>query len=287
MEPRVSVVVATRNRCAELLRTLRHLHALGAPILVVDNGSTDGTARAVRDACPDVEVIALPDNLGAGGRNVGARAARTPYVAFSDDDSWWAAGALEKAVDALDSHSRLAVVAARPLVGPEQRDDPMAAMLAASPLGWRAGAPGPDVLGFLACAAVVRREAFLAVGGFNQLLFHISEEQLLAVDLATAGWELAYLDSVVAHHHPSPNRGNPASRRRQELRNKLLTALLRRPWPVALREAGLLARAALVDPVARSALVSVLGKLPAVLRTRTTPPESVENRLRLLGQAAT
>jgi GT2 family glycosyltransferase len=282
MEPRVSVVVATRNRRDELLGTLRRLSEPGVPVIVVDNGSTDGTAQAVRDTFPDVQVLALPDNLGARGRNVGAQAARTPYVAFSDDDSWWAPGALQRAADVLDAHPRLAVLAARPLVGAQEREDPMAAALAASPLGRPPGAPGPSVLGFLACAAVVRRDAFLAVDGFNELIFHIGEEMVLAIDLAARGWELAYVDDVVAHHHPSSTRSDPAARRRQELRNGLLMALLRRPWSVSLPRTLRLAMASFRDPVARSALVSVLRLLPAVLRARTPPPMGVENQLRLL-----
>ena len=43
------------------------------------------------------------------------------------------------------------------------------------------------VLGFLACTCVIRRAAFLGVGGFSELLFFIGEERLLAYDLAAAG----------------------------------------------------------------------------------------------------
>ena len=54
-------------------------------IVVVDNGSRDGTAAVVRRAFPHVDLITLRRNLGACARNVGVRRARTPYVALSDD----------------------------------------------------------------------------------------------------------------------------------------------------------------------------------------------------------
>jgi len=93
--PRVSVVVVTRDRRAGLLATLERLVALPErpPVIVVDNGSSDGTPAAVRGRFPGVEVITLGYNAGSAGRTAGVRCARTPYVAFSDDDSWSAAAA--------------------------------------------------------------------------------------------------------------------------------------------------------------------------------------------------
>src|ERR1700712_420557 len=94
-----TVVMATRDRRQQVLGTLSRLTALPdqPPIILVDNGSADGTASAVRDRFPSVRVLELGENLGATGRTVGVRAAETPYVAFSDDDSWWAPGALQTA----------------------------------------------------------------------------------------------------------------------------------------------------------------------------------------------
>ncbi len=278
---RVTVVIATRDRRDELDRTLRELP--GVPVIVVDNGSTDDSPEAGRAG--GAQVIELGRNHGAPARNVGVEAARTPYVAFSDDDSWWAPGALDRAADALDAHPRLGLVAARTLVGPQQRPDPVTPLLADSPLPRPAGAAGPAVLGFLACSAVVRREAFLDAGGFSDVLFFLGEERLLSWDLAARGWELAFLDDVVAHHHPSTRRGDPDWRRRTERRNALLTAWLRRPLPVAAREAAELARDAVRDPVARGALAGALARLPAVVRHRAPLPAAVERQVRLLEEA--
>src|SRR5690349_9950310 len=86
-DPRVTVVVATRNRREELLRSLGHHRA---PVILVDNGSDDGSVAAVRERYPWVEVVDLGRNLGAVGRTIGVERATTPYVAFADDDSWWA-----------------------------------------------------------------------------------------------------------------------------------------------------------------------------------------------------
>jgi GT2 family glycosyltransferase len=188
-DERLGVVVITHNRRDEPFRSLARLIALPErpPIVVVDNGSTDGSADAVAASFPGVEVLRPGANLGAAGRNLGVRHARAPYVALCDDDTWWEPGSLGRAADLLDAHPRLAVVTGRVLVGEDEVEDPICAELAASPIPKPPGMPGHPLLGFLAGASVVRRSAFLEAGGFNEHLLIGGEEEWLAVDLAAAG----------------------------------------------------------------------------------------------------
>jgi GT2 family glycosyltransferase len=281
---RVAVVVATRNRVQELLCTLAALERLPERprVVVVDNGSDDDTASWVRKRHEAVEVIELDRKLGAAARTVGARLAGERYVAFSDDDSWWASGALARAVELLERHPRLAVLAARILVGPEGRLDPVCAAMAASPLPPAADLPGPSVLGFVACGAVVRRPAFLEAGGFHPRFGVGGEEELLALDLVARGWGLAYVPEVVAHHHPSPSR-DPAGRRRTQVRNALWSAWLRRPPAGVARQTARVLPAALADPATRAGVVEAARGLPWVLRERRPVPAELERALRTLG----
>ncbi|HEV2068942.1 MAG TPA: glycosyltransferase, partial [Acidimicrobiales bacterium] len=225
----VSVVIMTRNRCQSLSTTLDHLAAMPErpPVVVVDNGSTDDTARVV-DGAPGVRLVGLASNEGVGARNVGGEAVSTPYVAFCDDDSWWAPGSLARAAGVLDAHPSLGAVTAHVLVGPDEHDDPTSLAMAGGPLHAVPGLPGVPVGGFLACALVVRRQAFLDVGGFQPAFSVGGEEALLAIDLLDAGWALHYLPDVVVHHHPSPTH-HRSGRRRRQLRNDLWTLWLRRP----------------------------------------------------------
>src|SRR5829696_1778515 len=214
---RVSVVMLTHDRADRTLRGLSELTALpeGPPIVVVDNASSDGTIEAVRREFPSVEVIALDENLGSAGRNLGVEHVDTPYVAFSDDDSWWAPGALARAAEAFDRHPRLGAIHARILVGDDEREDPICGELRGSPLPGDPSLPGTPLLGFLACAVIFRREAFEAVGGFERSVTIGGEEEWLACDLAGAGWEIRYLDDVVAHHDPPRRAGAAADARRR------------------------------------------------------------------------
>ena len=165
-DPRLTLVVITRNRREELLRTLGLLAALPErpPVIVVDNGSADGTAAAVRRAHPDILLIAARRNLGAVGRNLAVRRVSTPYVAFCDDDTWWEPGSLPLAADVLDQHPDVASVTARIVVEPAGTDDPIVPELAQSPVPARPGLPGPALMSILAGASVLRCDAFREVG---------------------------------------------------------------------------------------------------------------------------
>ncbi len=278
------MVIATRNRRPELLRTLGRLHRLPErpPVIVVDNASADGSAAAVREHFPAVVLRVLPRNAGAAARNVGVALAATPYVAFSDDDSWWDPGALSVAAAALDDDDRLGLIAARTLIGPAREPDPVNALMARSPLR---DAGTAEVLGFMACASVVRKEAFLRAGGFSPLLFFVGEERLLSYDLASAGWARRYLPDVVAVHEPSAARPAAHLRHQAERRNRLLTAWLRRPAPVALAETLRLVRDAAGDPDDRAALAAAARKLPAALRSRRRLTPEIERKVRILAAA--
>lgn len=278
-------MIATRNRREQLEHTLDRLAALPErpPIVVVDNGSDDGTVAAARSRGEPVRVVELAANRGGAGRNAGVELAQTPYAAFSDDDSWWRPGALAQAERLLDADARIALLAARILVGPQDRLDPTCLAMAASPLPGDGRLPGPRVLGFLACGAVVRRSAFLAVGGFHARLGVGGEEELLAVELAEAGHELVYADDVVAHHHPDGRRR--PGRTRNTVRNELLVAWLRRPLTSALRRTGRLLAEHRRDRQAALGAVDALRAAPWVVREREPVGAPLERGLRTLERA--
>ena len=285
-DARVAVVVITHNRRDELLLALSRLRELPEQphVVVVDNGSADGTADAVRAQHPEVELIASPDNLGAVGRNLGVARLRTPYVAFCDDDTWWDPGSLRAAADALDAHPRLAVLTARILVEPGGTEDPIVAELRDSPVVGADWLPGPALGSFLAGASVLRREAFDEVGGFNDRLWLGGEEELMAGDLAAAGWELCYLPTLTIHHQASTAR-DPHKRRADGIRNTLWTTWLRRPFRPALRRTLHLLRTVPRDRVTARGLVAAVRGLPWVLRERRVLPPHAEARFAALEHA--
>lgn len=280
---RVGIVIASRDRQEQLMRTLpRHLQLPERPpVVLVDDASSDGTPGAVRERHPEVRVIALARNEGAAARNHGLRALDTPYVALCDDDSWWRPGALGRAVEIMDAHPGLAVLQGHVLVGPQQRDDPVCLEMAQSPLPSADGQPGHPLLSFVACAVVLRREAALSVGGFSTRLHIGGEEELMGWDLVARGWQLSYVPEVLAHHHPPPNDGRPG-RREIGIRNTLWTTWLRRPARAAatrtLRDVRRFPR----DRTTARGLGRALAGVPWILRERAVCPPHVEEMVRML-----
>jgi N-acetylglucosaminyl-diphospho-decaprenol L-rhamnosyltransferase len=143
------------------------------------------------------------------------------------------------------------------------------------------GSRGHPLLSFLAGVSVVRREAFLRAGGFSERLWLGGEEELLASDLARAGWHMSYVPEVVAHHHASVLR-DAHLRRRHGIRNTLWFTWLRRPLPSAAMRTARLVRRLPRDPVTVLGIVDAVRGLPWVLRERRPVPWQLERGYRQL-----
>ena len=237
---------------------------------------------------PRVHVVRLDRNLGCAGRNVGVSLVTSPYVAFSDDDSWWQPGSLVRAADLFDAHSALGLLAARILVGPQKKLDRLSHAMAT---GLLAEGParskkqvGIPIVGFAACGSVLRRSAFLEAGGFEQRFGVGGEEQVLALDMLRTGWELAYDDDMVAYHHPSPAR-DPEKRKRHEVRNALWSAWLRRPVASAWAATRQILQSSLADPASRAGIRDAVSGLPWVLSARHPVPMQIDRQLQVAEKA--
>ena len=278
-----AIVVITRDRCDELLENLVRLQRLcevgdAGEVVVVDNASSDGTPHAVSERFPDVRVLPQTRNLGAVGRNVGVRATSARVVAFADDDSWWEPGALPRAARLFTEHPRLGLVHGRLVVEPGGETDDACRKMARTPV--EPGLPGPSIVGHLGCGAIVRRDAFLGVGGYSPILGFGGEEALLSLDLSAGRWAQCYVDDVVAHHAPSERREDWPRRWARYRRNDTLTAILRLPPPVAVGETLTFLRQAVTDRAVREEVSPFLHKVPPALLHRRPVPADVWDRWR-------
>jgi GT2 family glycosyltransferase len=276
---RLAVVVVSYNRIPELLRTLRQLSDLSErpPIIAVISGPAESAAKVARQF-PAVKVIRARENHRHDARRAGLEAAAADYVAFCDDDAWWQVGSLQRAVEILDGHGRLAVLMGR-VVGPDGRDDDLSREIVAGPLPRPAEMPGYPLVGFLAGRSIVRRAALLDKWAMHEAVEIYGDEDWLAAEMLEQGWRLCYSPEICLHSSPSPFR-DPRQRRRRLLRSGLCFAWLHRPMVSAMRTTWRLARPWDLD--ALRAFASAAMKILFAWRVRRLVPAELERSYRLL-----
>jgi len=221
--PRITVVVLSRNHVRQTVDTVARLTALPeAPcVIVADNGSSDATVSLLGSLFPRVRIVQGLRDQGTAGFNRAIALVSTDYVACCDDSTWWAPGALARAVRLLDANPRVAVLNAR-IVGDDEREiHPGCLMLGATSPGTGAPGggvpggdpstggqtggdplPGPALARYMAGACVLRTRVFRAVGGYEERLAAGAAEELVALDVLSAGHSIVYCEEALAHRQP-------------------------------------------------------------------------------------
>ncbi|HUB77067.1 MAG TPA: glycosyltransferase [Solirubrobacteraceae bacterium] len=232
----VSVVIPNWNGARWLPGCLRALAAqtlVPAQVIVVDNGSRDGSLEYLRAEHPEVELLALGANTGfAGAANRGIERAAQPFVALLNTDVEPAADWLQRMAGALASDPAAASVACKMLSLAEpgivydagdvlRRDGACEQRGRFLPDDGRWDEPG-EVFGACAGAAVYRREAVLAAGGFDERYFAYLEDVDLALRLRLAGWGCRYEPAVALHAGEGSSSALAGGHRHYVARNTLL-----------------------------------------------------------------
>lgn len=223
------VVLTTGHRPRELaaaIESVRHQHGIEVEVVIVWNA-----AEGVRPDVEGVRVVEPGVNLGIpAGRNVGVE--HLPgheLILFLDDDAVLVGeDVLRSAVDAFDRDPSLGAISLR-IVDPEtgetqRRHVPRLRVGDPSRSSW--------VTTFLGGASIVRRDAFVAVGGLPGEFFYAHEETSLAWRMLDRGYRIWYAgDLQLAHPALPPSRH--AEYHRLTARNRVLLARKHLPGPIA------------------------------------------------------
>jgi N-acetylglucosaminyl-diphospho-decaprenol L-rhamnosyltransferase len=212
---RVSAVIVNYNTRSYLLDCVRSLREEGvADVVVADNGSWDGSAEALLDVDPDAMIVRTGGNLGyGGGANRGSALARAELLLVCNADVTLEPGAVKALVSALDADGRRAVVGPRiespsgsvypsprqfpsvgdslghgflGLVAPTNRFSRRYRMLDSD----RASLTEADWVS--GSCFLVRRDAWEALGGFDESYFMFAEDVDLCWRAWKAGWSVAF-----------------------------------------------------------------------------------------------
>ena len=220
MSPDTSIVIVTwngRQYLDDCLTAAQVQHGADAEIVLVDNGSSDGTPAHVQARFPGVRVVALGANHGfAGGCNIGAREARGAYVAFLNNDTIADPGWLRALRAGIDSASRSLLVTSRVVY---MHDPNLVDSAGDGAFRWggaykrlhgqsveRAALP-QEVFGVCGAACLMPKTVFEELGGFDEDFFASHEDVDLSYRARLRGYRCRYVPDAIVRHHGSASIG--------------------------------------------------------------------------------
>jgi glycosyltransferase involved in cell wall biosynthesis len=199
-DPIATVVITTKNRKDELCGALESVLAQTVPleVLVIDDGSTDGTTETVRAKFPGVKLIRSDSSHGyIVQRNHAARLATTPFIFSIDDDAVFSTPYVVEQTLADFNGPRIGAVAI-PFIEPLKSNQLMQR------------APSRDRIwitdSFIGTAHALRRDLFLQMHGYREALVHQGEERDFCIRMLECGWVTRLGNSDPILHYESSRR---------------------------------------------------------------------------------
>jgi N-acetylglucosaminyl-diphospho-decaprenol L-rhamnosyltransferase len=223
----IDVVIPVRNNLALTESCLNHLQDQTVPhrVIVVDNGSTDGTPDALRERWPNVQLERFPDQLGfAQACNRGVAAGSGDFVVLLNNDVNCRPDFLERLIAPLRADASVGATAALMLQPDEQLIDSVGLCadptLAAFPRlhglpASRAADKRPLLAGPAGAGAGYRRRAWSEVGGLDEGMPAYTEDFELGLRLHSAGWSVVATPDAVGVHLGSASYGRRSAEQRR------------------------------------------------------------------------
>jgi len=243
--PRISVIIPNYNGAPVLEACLRSLVSQSHPpdeVLVIDNASQDNSLEVIRTAAPFARALAQPANRGfAAAANLGARDARSEWLAILNNDTEAAPGWLRACLEAAGRHPDASFLASRVLDAQARSTiDSAGDCLLRAGIGYRRGHGMPDgaeygdeleVFSTSGSAAVYRKSAFDAAGGFDERFFAYLEDVDLGLRLMAQGHRGYYVPSAAVYHRGGATSGGEFSPLSVRLRTRNSLLLLFKNYP--------------------------------------------------------
>jgi GT2 family glycosyltransferase len=284
--PLASIIIPHYNGQQHLetcLGSLRRQTCTDFEVLLVDNGSTDGTQAYVRAEFPEVQLIELGRNHGfTGACNVGFAAATSPILILLNNDTETHPHWLENILDGFERHPEVGSIASRMMLF-DRRDH----FHTAGDFVRLDGLPGnrgvwqkdegqydDEEYVFSACggAAAYRREVLEQVGYLDDAYFFSCEDVDLGWRINLAGWRVLYLPTAIVYHKLKATGGSVTGSY-YDGRNFLYlivknipTSLLKRHWRVIWRGQWQITREALRHWRGEAARARLRGQIAGLLR---------------------
>lgn len=284
--PAVSVIIPNWNGRHHLETCLDALRAQtfgDVEVIVVDNGSTDGSQAYVATAYPEVRLLELGQNRGfTGACNAGYAVSRGEFVVLLNNDTEADPGWLAVLVAAFRASATVGIVASKLLLFDDRRR-----LHAAGDFYRTDGIPGnrgiwqedvgqydqvEPVFGACGAAAAYRRTMLEAIGFLDDDFYFSCEDVDIAWRAHLAGWEVLYVPSAIVYHKLKASGGSGATSSYYDGRNFLYviwknypTSLLQRHWADIVRAQWHISREALQAWRGEAARARLRGQLAGLI----------------------
>jgi GT2 family glycosyltransferase len=214
-EPRVSVVIVNWNgkhHLGECLDSLRSQTFKDFEVILVDNGSEDGSREFVQEHFREVRLTALPQNCGyAGGNNVGIRAASGKYIALLNNDTKVDPAWLTNLMREAEANPSSVGMWASKILSYNNPGiiDNVGLLMYPDGLGRGKGRLEADAGQYdrpgeaffpSGCAGLYRREMLDEIGLFDEAFFAYADDVDLGLRARLAGWQCVYVPSAKVYH---------------------------------------------------------------------------------------
>ena len=215
MIPDICIVIVNYNTgklLARCLDSIRKEKDDKCRIIVVDNGSVDGSLELLQTDYPEIELIANTENLGfAAANNQAIKRCREELLFFLNPDTELQAGCLRAIRKFMESHPEVGL-AGPVIINPDGSPHP--AVEYSYPAGRYSGGRFDDLPGkiawILGAAMVARSSVIVAVGGFDTRFFLYAEDIDLCLAVRQEGWQLAEIpEARVMHLEGQSEKGAP------------------------------------------------------------------------------
>ncbi len=200
----VSIVILSYNRKEDIRESLEKLYSYNlnnTEIIVVDNGSSDGSAEMIESEYPSVRLLKLKENIGVSGYNKGFAISKGKYILILDDDSFPSENSVKRMIEEFEKDKTIGIIAfdVRNYNSYNQvskQDENKEQEKKTDKKRY--------LMGFNGAGAGIRKQLIDKIGGYPDEFFLYWNEMDLSIRVLNEGYKILWVNDIISYHKYSP-----------------------------------------------------------------------------------